>query len=135
MGTAPCKNHPDAPAASRCAGCAESFCANCLVEMQGQKYCGACKVMALQGKPAVEEAMLPCQEADEALKYAVIGLFCFGFILGPMAIMKANEAKKIMGLNPRLSGSGKATAATIIGWIGLILNLLGFAARMNTGGR
>ena len=43
-----CRNQPSVPAVDRCAGCAEPFCANCLVDMNGRKYCGSCKVMALQ---------------------------------------------------------------------------------------
>jgi len=120
-----CKNHPDIEAVDRCAGCAESFCGNCLVEMQGQKYCASCKSMALRGTPPiVEEATIPCKEAQEALTWAIVSLFCFGFILGPVAISKALKAKKMIEMNPRLTGSGKATAATIIGLIGLIFSVI-----------
>ncbi len=84
-----CKNHPDAQAEARCIGCQESFCSNCLVEIRGQKYCGSCKVMAIEHKPVIEEANLPCKEADEALKYAIIGIFFFGIVFGPMAISQA----------------------------------------------
>src|SRR5580698_6726460 len=66
-----CKNHPSIPAIDRCAGCAEPFCGDCLITIGGKKYCGACKVLAVQGQPViVEEATIPCKEADEALKYA-----------------------------------------------------------------
>ena len=118
-----CKNHPSVAAVDRCAGCAEQFCADCLVEIQGQKYCAACKVMALKGPPVmVDEGTINCPEANEALTYAIISLFCFGFILGPIAISKAGKAKKMIALNPRLAGAGKATAARIIGIIGLVLS-------------
>jgi FHA domain-containing protein len=93
-----CKNHPDVEAVDRCAGCAEAFCPNCLVEIHGQKYCGACKVMAIKGQPVAEEATIPCKEAGEALKYAIIGIFCFGIILEPIAISKALKAKKMIDL-------------------------------------
>ncbi|MEI8196915.1 MAG: hypothetical protein WCI73_13525, partial [Phycisphaerae bacterium] len=90
-----CKNHPGALAVGRCAGCAEEFCHNCLVDIQGQKYCGACKVLTLQGKvptaaAAVQEAgTIPCPLAQEALTYSLVGLVCVGFILEPIAIYKA----------------------------------------------
>ena len=127
-----CKNHSAVPAVDRCAGCAESFCADCLVEIHGQKYCGACKVMALRGQPVVvEEATVPCKEASEALTFAIVSLFCFGIILGPVAISKASKAKKMIELNPRLTGSGKATAAMIIGSIALVLWVLGLIARVS----
>jgi hydrogenase-4 membrane subunit HyfE len=126
-----CTNHPSIPAVDRCAGCAEPFCNNCLVEIQGQKYCASCKTMAVQGKPVViESATLPCKEANEALKYAIIGIFCFGIILEPIAIKKALEAKKMIEMNPRLTGSGKATAALVIAVVGLILWVLGIIARI-----
>lgn len=132
-----CKNHPGVQAIDRCTGCAEAFCANCLIEMQGKQYCGSCKVIAVKGQPVIEEATLPCKEAGEALKYAIIGIFCFGIILEPIAISKALKAKKMLDTNPRLTGSGKATAALIIGIISLLLWVLGligkFASMNKTG--
>jgi hypothetical protein len=128
-----CKNHPEVPATARCAGCAEPFCDNCLVEVQGQKYCGSCKVMALQGKPIVlEEQTRPCKEAGEALTMAIIGLFCFGIILGPLAIAKASKAKRFIERDPTLTGSGKATAATVIGIIEIVLWVLGIFIRISS---
>ena len=127
-----CKNHPVVPAVDRCAGCAEPFCNDCLVEIHGQKYCASCKVMALRGQPVVAEgATVPCKEANEALTYAIVSLFCFGFILGPVAISKASKARKMIELNPRLAGSGKATAATIIGVVALVLWVLGLISRVS----
>lgn len=88
--------------------------------------------MTLRGgaPPVVEEATIPCKEANEALTYAIIGIFCFGIILEPVAISKALKAKKMMEMNPQLSGSGKATAALIIGIIALILWILGIIAKI-----
>ena len=125
-----CKNHPGVVAVNRCAGCAEPFCANCLVDIQGKWYCADCKMMAVSGAPMVEGATIPCKEADEALKYAIIGIFCFGIILEPMALVKASQAKKKLDLNPRLSGSGKVTAARVIASIALVLWVLGIVVRI-----
>jgi hypothetical protein len=97
--------------------------------MQGKQYCGSCKVMAVQGQPVIEEATLPCKEASNALTYAIVGIFCFGIILGPIAIVKALKAKKILETNPQLTGSGKATAALIIGIVVVILCVIGLIAR------
>jgi hypothetical protein len=132
-----CKNHTAVAAVDRCAGCAESFCADCLVEIHGQKYCGACKVLALKGgAPTVaEEATIPCKEAGEALTMAILSLFCFGFIVGPIAISKANKAQKMIEMNPRLTGSGKAQAAKVIGIIGLCLWVLSLILRIATASR
>lgn len=87
--------------------------------------------MALRGAPPiVEEATIPCKEANEALTYSIVGLFCFGIILEPIAINKALKAKKMMQMNPRLTGSGKVTAALIIASIGLGLWVLGIIVRV-----
>ncbi len=130
-----CKNHPATPAVDRCAACAESFCGNCLVDIQGQKYCGACKVVAVQGQPVAEGATMPCKEAGQALTCAIVGLFIFGIVMEPIAISKALKARKMMDLNPRLTGSGKANAALMIGIVGLILWVVGLIARFSSIGR
>jgi serine/threonine-protein kinase len=49
-----CFNHPDAPAAHRCAECGEAFCAACLVPFRGRWVCGPCKnhrVRVLERQP------------------------------------------------------------------------------------
>jgi hypothetical protein len=107
------------------------LCANCLVTVNGQQYCGSCKSMALQGAPIPEVATMPCKEAGEALLYSIFGLFCFGIILEPIAISKALKAKKMLAMNPALTGSGKATAALIIGIIGLVFWVLGMIAKFS----
>jgi hypothetical protein len=68
-------------------------------------------------------------EAGQALKYAIIGIFCFGMILGPVAIVKALKAKRMIEEDPRLSGSGKATAALWIGIVVFFLWALGMVAK------
>jgi hypothetical protein len=128
-----CKNHPSVEATDRCAGCAEPFCPDCVVEIHGQKYCAQCKVSALKGPPQLtEEATLPCKEANEALTYAIVSIFCFGIILAPVALIKASKAKKMIDLNPRLSGSGKIAAARIIASVALVLWIVGVIAKINT---
>jgi hypothetical protein len=79
--------------------------------------------------PMVEQATKPCEEANEALKFAIIGIFCFGIILEPIAISKALKARKIIQANPALTGYGKTTAAIIIGIFGLLLWVLGIISR------
>ena len=130
-----CKNHPGVQATDRCAGCAETFCPNCLIAIGGQMYCGSCKVLAVSGRPVVEQATIPSALADEALKYALIGILCFGIILGPMAIAKALKAKKEIASDPTLTGEGKANAALVIGIIVLLLWVMGLFARVSSGGR
>ena len=122
-----CKNHFDKPAVGSCAGCAQNFCKSCLKEIQGNKYCSDCQVIALQSQSPIpkdesEHKPSSCSEASTALVLAIIGLFCFGIILGPIAIYKALEAKKQIAAEPGLQGSGQATAALVIG----IIDILGF---------
>ena len=81
--------------------------------------------MAVQDAPVPEQAMIPCKEAKEALIWAIVGIFICGIILGAVAIVKAAKAKELIANNPRLSGSGQATAAMIIGIIAVILHVAG----------
>jgi hypothetical protein len=123
-----CKNHPAEPAIDRCVGCAEPFCANCLVTIHGQKYCAGCKVMTLTGQPpAPEEGTIPCKEAGEALTMAIIGVLIFWPILLPWALVKASRAQKQIDEDPHLIGSGKVTATRIVAVLGLLLRFAAFA--------
>ncbi len=76
-----------------------------------------------------EEPTKPCAEADEALKYAIISIFCFGIILAPVALSRAAKARALIAGDPRLQGSGKVTAATVIACCVLGLWILGVLAR------
>ena len=92
--------------------------------------------MALRGMPPVaDEATMPCKEAREALTFSILGLFCFGFIFGPVAINKAMQARKMIQADPRLTGSGKATAGLIMGIIALIMWGLALVSNLKTMGR
>lgn len=115
-----CKNHPGVMATNRCAGCAEPFCNNCVVNLQGQPYCASCKTMTVANAPMVEAATIPSKEATQALICAIVGLFCFGIILGPIALVLASKASKMMKLNPRITGSGKLMATYILAPIDII---------------
>jgi CheY-like chemotaxis protein len=126
-----CRNHPDALALNRCAACAELFCGACLAEIHGQRYCGSCKV-TVRGQAMAAQATRPCKEASDALKYAIVGVFCFGIIFGPMAIYNGIQARKAITNDPHLTGSGKANAAMIIGSIVVLFWLLGMALTVST---
>jgi hypothetical protein len=126
-----CLKHPQAVAKGTCAVCAESFCGQCLVPVKGQMYCSECKTQAIGGKVVAGGATRgEPPEAGEALKYAIIGIFCCGIILGPIAISKAMAAKRAIEANPGMEGSGKATAALVIGIIVTVLNVLGLIANV-----
>jgi hypothetical protein len=110
----------------------EPFCAACLVTVRGRSYCASCKTMALgERAPVFEQITEECQEAKDALKYAIIGIFCFGIILEPIAISKALNAKKMIAANPNLTGSGKATAALVIAIVTFVLWIVSLGLRIS----
>jgi uncharacterized RDD family membrane protein YckC len=56
-----CSNHVDeAEGVRRCARCAAPFCPDCLVELSGRPYCGACKAEHLLDlRSGVDRSQLP----------------------------------------------------------------------------
>ncbi len=118
-----CRNHPQAPAKDRCAGCAETFCENCLVTVYGQSYCGSCKVMAVQGRrpPILEKETELCEDARNALILAIMSSFCIAPIFGIIALVKAHNAKQTIRDHPRLMGWSMATVAQVMAVIHLVL--------------
>ncbi len=71
------------------------------------------------------------KEAKDALTYSLVGILCFGFILGPIAIAKGFKALKIIKSEPGCPGKGKAQAGIIIGVLEILLYLAGFIARFS----
>jgi hypothetical protein len=128
-----CSNHPEIAALDRCVACAEPFCGNCLVRIREQHYCARCKVVTMASHPpAVEMGLRPCEEANQALKYAIVSIFCIGIIVAPVAMLKAKSAKQMIAADPTLTGSGKANAAMVIGVIVIILSLVGLITGLAT---
>jgi uncharacterized protein DUF4190 len=124
-----CRNHPGTVALATCAGCAESYCGNCLVEVRGTRYCASCKGLAVTGpSPAGGR---PCAEAGEALKFAIFSFFCIGIILGPIAIKKGLAARRMIAADQTLTGEGKATAAIVMGSIALALWAISLLGRVS----
>lgn len=65
-----------------------------------------------------------CVEASRALKYGIVGFFSFAFVFGPLAIVKALAAKRILAANPRLRGEIKADVALVLGVLQVVLCLV-----------
>lgn len=57
------------------------------------------------------------KDAQSAMIIAIIGIFCLGIILGPIAIVQGNKARKNMRASGNMEGEGMAVAAIVIGWI------------------
>ncbi|MCE9582113.1 MAG: DUF4190 domain-containing protein [Planctomycetes bacterium] len=116
----PCINHPTTESARDCAGCRRPFCDDCLIELGGWVYCGACKNAAVAAAVAFVEYTLP----REALIWSVVGGFCCGPILAPVGIYKGLEALRKIRDDERLPGKGLAIAAVVIGIGVLVMNVV-----------
>lgn len=121
-----CANHPDVEAATRCDGCAEPFCQTCIVEVGGQKYCGACKVIATKNRkraPRPIKKGTVCSEAYVALACAIGGLLCccVGLALHPTAIALAHKSIVKIRASRDLTGIEVARAAQGISIAGLVM--------------
>ena len=77
-----------------------------------------------------QKAAAATSEARNALIFAILGIFCFGFIFGFLAYRKANEALEIIQLyDVAHEKRGMATAARIIGIIDIGLWIVGLILR------
>lgn len=56
-------------------------------------------------------------EARTAMIVSIIGIFCFGIILGPIGLVLGLSAKRNMRASGNMEGEGMATAAIVIGSI------------------
>jgi hypothetical protein len=108
-----------APKPTRPLSAWEMICPTC-GDVITNAYCFRCRNLSATDYTGPKQTH---PEAKDALKYAIIGIFCVGFILGPLAIVKATSAKKKISMDPRYEGEGMATAAQIIGGIVCLLHL------------
>lgn len=131
-----CKNHEDIDAVARCTGCKEAFCENCVVEMNGKKYCADCKIMTVREKPEIEFELetpkIVCEQSKNAFLVAIFFSFIpfLGIFSGLKAISLASEAQKRIKEDPNLSGELMASIASIIGavmfsfWLSVLLLMI-----------
>ena len=71
------------------------------------------------------------KQANAALLWGIIGLFCFGFVLGPAAIIRGNMAKsRIAQHNVGHEHATKATIGQVIGGVAVGLWILAFIVRL-----
>lgn len=103
-----------------CSDCGQAYCGDCTIDFQERPFCGACKLRAVRRATAGPEFKLP----DEALKYAIVGIFCFGIVLEPVALVKSIQALQQIQARPGLPGKGKSIAALVIAGVFLALNVL-----------
>ncbi len=67
--------------------------------------------------------------ATRALWYGIIGIFCFGIILGPAAIVLGGSANNTFARH-KMPSNGSATAGRVLGIIVTILWVLGIIANV-----
>jgi hypothetical protein len=86
----------------------------------GTPVCPACRaIMSPDGIYHGPKVNAP--GAVAALVYGLVGLVFCQIILGPVAISKANAAKRAMASDPTLGGEGLATAGMVLGIVDLAL--------------
>jgi hypothetical protein len=79
-----------------------------------------------QGPPPGPQYQTDAPNATTALVLGIIGIFCFGIILGPIAIvLGTNALKAIEQSGGAYGGEGKARAGQILGIIATVLSVLG----------
>lgn len=73
--------------------------------------------------PDAPKRYAPDVNAGNILTMAIVSIFCFGLILGPYAIFKANEGLKILAEYPEdtQAPKGTLTAALVIAIISTVL--------------
>lgn len=76
------------------------------------------------------KAAAVASDAKNALIMSIVGLFCFGFILGFLAVRKANEALETIAIyEVAQDKKGMAMAAKILGIIDIVFWALALVAR------
>jgi hypothetical protein len=63
------------------------------------------------------------RDARRALAWAILGVLCFGFVFGPLALIHAHRARFAIAADPQIGGAGTARAAIALGKVGLALHL------------
>ena len=76
----------------------------------------------------------PDVEAGKALTYAIVGFFCLGIILGPIAISMASKGLSTLDQYPHADQSQRGTlnTARVIGIVVTVLSVLGCIIRLAT---
>ncbi|MGD0859062.1 MAG: hypothetical protein ABR912_07060 [Terracidiphilus sp.] len=140
---------PDSAASQTPLGPDERKCPTCaeIIKREALKcrFCGQVLSPGVFGGASVLgtslEEEIPQQVIDEIEKaanqgmwFGIASIFCCAPITGPMGISNGNRAIRLLEQYPaydgRTSARGKARAGQIIGWIALVLFVIGILARI-----
>ena len=115
-----CTNHPDVHTDEYCDFCARPFCAECIAEPGGQRYCPSCLKQAVEGESL---CTVICPQAKNSLTLAICGLICAGPIFGGFAIWQGLKARELIRADEMMTGDGHAIAGIAIGAIDIVVGL------------
>jgi hypothetical protein len=101
--------------ARKCRHCGE------YLDRELRRTAGRDRRQSVAARAAVAKAR---KDANTAFILSLVGIFCFGFILEPLAIYQGYQAAKELKRHGSTDGVGLATAAQVIGWIMLGLTVL-----------
>lgn len=111
------------------------ICVDCEAEMSlDEEVCDSCyAINTPDGLYHGPKTTAP--GASQALMMSIAGIFICAPILAPRAISSAAKVKEEIRKDPRLGGEGMATAAQVIGVLGLIFWIIGLLSRLSATGR
>jgi len=87
--------------------------------LAGSPFCSFCRA-ATSPDGIYHGPLINAPGATASLVYGILGLIICGVVFGPLAISKANAAKRSIAENPIYGGGGMATAGMVLGIIDLI---------------
>jgi len=80
-----CFNHQDTPPQHNCAACGESFCADCVLTLEGRTLCGPCKNYALRARQRPPQVAVAAVIAPILALMAGPGILLLLFFVAGMA--------------------------------------------------
>ena len=80
-----CFNHQDTPPQHNCAACGETFCADCVLTLEGRTLCGPCKNYQLRAKQRPPQVSVAAVIAPLLALLAGPGVLLLLFVVAGMA--------------------------------------------------
>jgi hypothetical protein len=143
-----CFNHQDTPPQHTCPDCGERFCADCVLDVQGQALCGPCKNLRMRNRqrpPQVSVAailapiialitgpgavfvmffalgMAQTSGSISGAAGGVVVIALFALTLQALALLLAAWSLRNLETNPRLSGRALAITGMVAALVSGVL--------------